>query len=108
MYFFNSLPPSEQDKGKIPPLEDFETLGLDPNDSNALSVLSTIIKPDDVIGAIRHFVEDRKEINPIEVCICYYMLLCCSHQFETKKQMVLTPDDKRWEEQRLLLTSRLQ
>ncbi len=108
MYFFIGSPPSEQGKGKIPSLEEFETLGLDPNNSNALSVLSTIIKPDDVIGAIRHFVEDRKEINPIEVCICYYMLLCCSHQFEMKKQMVLTSDDKRWEEQRLLLPSILQ
>ncbi len=83
MFFFpGSPPPPEQDEGKIPPLEDFEALGLDPNDPQALHVLRTAIKPDYVIGAVRRFIEDRKEINPIEVC-CYTVL--CS-QFEVKKK----------------------
>ncbi len=69
------------------PSVDFERLGLDPNDPNAARVLSTIIEPNDVIGAIRRFVEDCKVMNPIEVCIwCYYYyMLRCSNQFDVLK-----------------------
>ncbi len=74
MYFFLDSPPHKRDDGKIPPLEDFEALGLDPNDPQALHALHTIIAPDEVIGAIHRYVEDRKEIYPTEV-LCYADML---------------------------------
>jgi dynein regulatory complex protein 1 len=65
-YFFSTTDPVV-DEENFPPSSEFEALGLDPyKEPEALRVLLTIIKPDDVIAAVHSFVEDRKEARMLE------------------------------------------
>lgn len=65
-YFFN--PDSRDvDYDEPQPNADFSSLGLDPaKEPEALRLLLTIIRPDDVCRAIQSFVEDRKEARILD------------------------------------------